>query len=128
MGSETKGQDYRFENLSTACRDCGCHIEDVWWRSSVMDGCDYVLLGELDRILPTVHSLTLCLCSFLSCFLSVLISFSFCVCLCVFARSFCATSCVCLHCSLPHRLAPASLFPHQLHATAASGSPCTVLR
>ena len=90
MGSETKGQDYRFENLSTACQDHGRHIEDVRWRSSVMDGCDHVFLGELDWILPIVHSLILCLCSFLSCFVCALA--------CVYAHFFlvlCLFACVC---------------------------------
>ena len=89
--------------------------------------CVCALVLCLFRILPIVCSLILCLCSLYLCShfvsvsditscalfhsVSVLIVFvlSFCVCLRVSTHSFCATSCVCSHCSLRHRLAPASL-------------------
>ena len=117
-----KGQDYRFENLSTACRDRGCYIEDVRWRSSVMDGCDYVFLKELDRILPALRSfpsLILCLRSFLFCFVSV------CVCLLICSVPHRAFAHIVLYCIVLH-------LRHFSHITCivatTSGSPCTLLR
>ena len=117
-----------------AWRDRGCHIEDVRWRSSVMDGCDYVFLGELDRILPLSHSVSVLIvsvsditCCALSHSMSVLIVsvLSFCVyvlvlclfrilpavcclilCLCSLCLCSCFVSiCVCLLIhSVPHRV------------------------